>query len=158
MQAMENRSTGMLAVACAAFLLGACEGVLTGTTAETRPLEADAGGGYKPVAVTLTAEMSPVALNFRAELGNHPHETGKWNAYQASLSRGGQVVASRDFNVNYTGSVEYPPPNPVQAITMLTWRVAESGEYTLSIRPLKAAEVALQNPHLEVRRNVQLPQ
>ncbi len=158
MQEIVKRSTGMLAAACAAFLLGACEGVLTGTTAETRPLEADAGGGYRPVTVTLTAEMSPIALNFQAELGNHPHETGKWNAYQASLSRGGQVVASRNFNVTYTGSVDLPPAHPEQTITMLTWRIAESGEYEVSIRPVKAAEVALRNPRLEVRRNVQLPQ
>ena len=146
--------TAALAAAC---LLAACEGVLTGRTEETRPLEAD-GDGFKPVTLKLTTEMSPVALNFQAELGNRPHETGKWNAYRASLSRGGQVVASRNFNVNYTGTVEQPPAHPAQTITMLTWRVAESGEYTLSIAPLKAADVALANPRVEVRRNVQLPQ
>ena len=158
MQGMGNRLTGLLAATCAALLLGACEGVLTGTAAETRPLEADAGGGYQPVTLTLTTEMSPVALNFRAELGNHPHEMNKWNAYQASLSRGGRVVASRDFNVNYTGTVDMPPAHPELAISMLTWRVAESGEYALAIRPLKPPEVDLRNPRLEVRRNVQLPQ
>ncbi len=158
MQGMEKRSTGILAAACAAFLLGACEGVLTGTTAETRPLEAEAGGGYQPVTLQLTVEMSPVALNFRAEQGNHPHEMNKWNAYQASLSRGGRAVASRDFNANYTGSVDMPPAHPELVITMLTHRVAESGEYTLVIRPLKPPEVDLRNPRLEVRRNVQLPQ
>jgi hypothetical protein len=41
---------------------------------------------------------------------------------------------------------------------MLTHRVAESGEYEVSIQPARAVEVALQNPRLEVRRNVQLPQ
>lgn len=158
MQATGNRLMGMLAAACAAFLLTACEGIFTGTEAETRPLEADAGGGYQPVTLQLTVEMSPVALNFRAEQGNHPHEMNRWNAYQASLSRGGQVVASRDFNVNYTGTVDMSPAHPELVVTMLTHRVAESGEYTLVIRPLKPAEVTLQNPRLEVRRNVQLPQ
>lgn len=157
MHGMGNRSTGMLAVACAALLLTACEGIFTGTEAETLPL-APEGGGYRPVTLQLTVEMSPVALNFRAEQGNHPHEMSKWNAYQASLSRGGQVVASRDFNVNYTGTVDMPPAHPELVITMLTHRVAESGEYTLAIRSLKPTEVDLRNPRLEVRRNVQLPQ
>ncbi len=110
------------------------------------------------VVVTLAVNEIGLALNFRAELGNHPHEMNKWNAYQASLSRGGRVVASRDFNVNYTGTVDMPPAHPELAITMLTWRVAESGEYALAIRPLKPPEVDLRNPRLEVRRNVQLPQ
>ncbi len=149
---------GSLAVACAAILLAACEGIFTGTAAENIPLEPETGGGYKPVVVKLTTEMSPVAFNFHAELGNHPHETGKWNSYQFTLSRGGQVVASRHFNVTYTGTYDLPPAHPAQAITMLTHRVAESGEYALSIRPVKAIDVALQNPRLEVRRNVQVPQ
>ena len=102
--------------------------------------------------------MSPVALNFHAELGNNPHETGKWNSYRLTLSRGGQAVASRNFNVTYTGTYDLPPAHPAQAITMLTHRVAESGEYEVSIQPARAVEVALQNPRLEVRRNVQLPQ
>lgn len=148
----------ILAAGCAALLLGACEGIFTGTSAETIPLEPDAGGGFKPVAIKLTTEMSPVSLNFRAELGNNPHEMGKWNAYRASLSRGGQTVASRNFNVNYTGTVDLPPANPDQVMTMLVHPVGESGEYRLSIEPLRAAEVALQNPRVEVRRNVQLPQ
>lgn len=158
MQECEKRWTGLLAVACAAILLAACEGLFTGTAAESRPLEPEAGGGFKPVVVRLTTEMSPVALNFHAELGNNPHETGKWNSYRLTLSHGGQAVASRTFNVTYTGTYDLPPAHPAQAITMLTHRVAESGEYEVSIQPAKAAEVALQNPRLEVRRNVQLPQ
>ena len=149
---------GTLAVVCAALLLGACEGLFTGTAAESLPLEADAGGGFKPVVVKLTTEMSPVSLNFHAELGNNPHEMGKWNSYQATLSRGGRVVASRNFNINYTGTVDLPPAHPAQAITMLVQRVEESGEYTLAIEPVKAVEVALQNTRVEVRRNVQVSQ
>ena len=158
MQECEKRWTGLLAVACAAILLAACEGLFTGTAAESLPLAPEAGGGFKPVVVRLTTEMSPVALNFHAELGNNPHETGKWNSYRLTLSHGGQVVASRTFNVTYTGTYDLPPAHPAQAITMLTHRVAESGEYAVSIQPARAVEVALQNPRLEVRRNVQLPQ
>ena len=155
MRRIAMHSAITLAAAC---LLAACEGVLTGTTALSLPLEANAGGGFKPVKLQLTAGMSPVALNFHADLGNHPHETGKWNAYHASLSLGGREVAGRDFNVNYTGTVELAPAHPHVDITMLTWRVAEGGEFTLSITPLKADGVALADPRVEVRRNVQLPQ
>ena len=158
MQGCGKRWTGLLAVACAAILLAACEGIFTGTAAESLPLAPEAGGGFKPVVVRLTTEMSPVALNFHAELGNNPHETGKWNSYRLTLSRSGQVVASRNFNVTYTGTYDLPPAHPAQVITMLTHRVAESGEYKVSIQPARAVEVALQNPRLEVRRNVQLPQ
>jgi hypothetical protein len=154
MRRIAMRGAGMLAAAC---LLVACEGIFTGTEAVTLPLEPDAAGGFKPVAIALTPDMSPVSLNFRAELGNHPHEMGKWNAYRATLSRGGKVVASRSFNVNYTGTVELPPDNPDQVMTMLVTPVGESGEYRLAIEPLKAVEVALRNPRVEVRRNVQVP-
>ena len=158
MQECEKRWTGLLAVACAAILLAACEGIFTGTAAESLPLAPEAGGGFKLFVVRLTTEKSPVALNFHAELGNNPHETGKWNSYRLTLSHGGQAVASRTFNVTYTGTYDLPPAHPAQAITMLTHRVAESGEYEVSIQPARAVEVALQNPRLEVRRNVQLPQ
>jgi hypothetical protein len=125
----------------------------------TIPLEPAAGGGFKPAAVKLTAEMSPVSLNFRAEQGNFPSETGKWNAYRATLSRAGQVVAAREFSVNYTGVVELQPPtHPEQVVTMMIYRVEASGEYEVSIKPVKAVEVTLQNPRLEVRRNVQVAQ
>jgi len=146
--------TGALAAAC---LLAACEGLFTGTAAESLPLEPNAGGGFKPVKIKLAPDMSPVAINFHADLGNHPHETGKWNAYHASLARGGREVAGRDFNVNYTGTAELAPAHPHVDIAMIAWRVAEGGEYTLSITPLRAEGVVLSNPRVEVRRNVKLP-
>lgn len=151
--------TLLAAAACAALLLAACEGIFTGKEVETVPLEPAAGGGFKPVAVKLTTEMSPVSLNFRAEQGNFPSETGKWNAYRATLSRAGQVVATREFNVSYTGVVELQPPaHPEHVITMMIHRVEARGEYEVSIKPAKAVEVTLQNPRLEVRRNVQAAQ
>ena len=157
MQAIRKRWPAALAALCAMVLLGACEGIFTGTAAGSILLEVDAGGGFNPVALKLTTDMSPVSLNFHADLGNNPHETGKWNGYQASLSRNGRVVASRPFNVSYTGTIDLPPAHPAQVITMLIQRVEESGEYTLSIKSLKAAEVSLQNTRVEVRRNVQVP-
>ena len=156
MQTIRRRWLSALAAVCAITLLGACEGIFTGTAAGSIPLEPEAGGGFKPVALKLATDMSPVSLNFHAELGNNPHETGKWNGYQASLSRNGRVVASRPFNVSYTGTIDLPPAHPAQVITMLIHRVEESGEYALSIKPLKAVEVSLQNTRLEVRRNVQV--
>jgi hypothetical protein len=157
MQRIARSWTRTLAVACAAFLLGACEGLFTGKAAGSIPLQPAGDGGFKPVVVALTAEMSPVALNFHAELGNHPHETGKWNSYRATLSRSGRVVASQKFNVSYTGTVELAPAHPAQTITMLVHRVEENGEYTLAITPVRAVEVSLQNVRVDVRRNVQVP-
>lgn len=140
-----------------ALPLIACESLFTGETVADVPLEADAGGGYKPVAFALSADMAPVALNFHAELGNRPDESGKWNRYRATLTRGGQTVASAEFSVNYTGTPDLPPANPSHVVTMLVHRAVEGGEHVLSIRPLKADEVTLQNVRLEVRRNVQVP-
>jgi hypothetical protein len=149
---------GTLAMLCTAILLSACEGIFTGTAVQNLPLETDAGGGFKPVVVTLTSEMSPVSLNFHAELGINPHEAGKWNGYQATLSHAGRPVARREFNVNYTGTAESPPAHPSLVVSMLVYRIETSGEYELSITPVKAIDVALLNTRVEVRRNVQVPQ
>jgi hypothetical protein len=146
-----------LTALCLALLLGACESLFTGETVANVPLEADAGGGFKPVTFALSADMAPVALNFHAEQGNQPHESGKWNRYRATLTRAGQPVASAEFNVNYTGTPDLPPANPSHVVTMLIHRAVEGGEHALSIRPLKADEVTLKNVRLEVRRNVQVP-
>ncbi|HMM54737.1 MAG TPA: hypothetical protein PKC23_06950 [Candidatus Desulfobacillus sp.] len=144
-------------IVAASWLLAGCEAIFTGATVETRALEAEAGGGFRPVTFRLEPEMSPVALNFRAELGNHPEEAGKWNAYAATLTRDGATVASGSFNVNYTGTVELPPANPDLVMVMLTTPVENGGEYQLTIRPLGPVEVTLQNPRVELRRNVELP-
>jgi hypothetical protein len=146
-----------LGAACAAaLLLMGCEGVMTGAAVESVALEADAAGGYKPVQLALTADMSPVALNLRAEHGSEPHEMGKWNRYRATLSRGGTAVASGEFNINNTATPEgVTAPYAVQ--TMLITRIGESGEYELTIRPVKPVEVALKGVRVEVRRNVQEP-
>lgn len=152
-----NLAARFLFALCLALLLGACESLFTGETVANVPLEADADGGFKPVTFALSADMAPVALNFHAELGNHPHESGKWNRYRATLSRAGQAVASAEFSINYTGTPDLPPANPSHVVTMLVHRVVEGGEHALSIRPLKASEVTLQNIRLEVRRNVQVP-
>jgi hypothetical protein len=152
-----NLAARSLLALCLALLLGACESLFTGETVANVPLEADADGGFKPVTFDLSADMSPVALNFHAELGNRPDESGKWNRYRATLRRAGQTVASAEFSINYTGTPDLPPANPSHVATMLVLRAAEGGQHELSIRPLKAGEVTLQNVRLEVRRNVQLP-
>lgn len=144
-----------LAVYCAALLLAACEGLHTGDAVYHAPLEPDGNGGFKPHAFSLKTEMFPVALNFHAELGIHPDEAGKWNRYRATVTRAGQTVALNEFNVNYTVTPEMPAVPPTHSLTMLVLRSGEGGEYVLGIEPVKAPEVSLNNPRLEIRRNVQ---
>jgi hypothetical protein len=137
-------------------LLAGCEGVMTGMPVESIAIEADAEGGYKPLPLVLTADMSPIALNLRAEHGSAPHEMGKWNHYRATLSRSGAIVASGEFNINNTATPDgVPAPYAVQ--TMLITRIGESGKYELTIRPVKPVEVVLKGVRVEVRRNVKEP-
>lgn len=152
-----KRRGAWLGAACAAaLLLLGCEGVMTGAAVESVAVEAEADGGFKPLRLTLTAEMSPVALNLRAEHGSEPHEMGRWNRYRATLSRAGTAVASGEFNINNTATPDgVTAPYAVQ--TMLITRIGESGEYELTIRPVKPVEVALKGVRVEVRRNVQEP-
>jgi hypothetical protein len=147
---------GLIRAIAAALLLVGCDGATTGVLVESVAVEAQADGGYGPLRLQLAPDMSPLALNLRAEHDAVAHEIGKWNSYRATLNRAGATVASGDFNINNTAT----PDNlnaPFAVQTMLIVRPAEGGEYELTIRPLRPVAVALRNVRVEVRRNVQEP-
>ena len=145
----------LAAAGITASLLG-CEGTVTGTKALTVPLQAEASGGFAPLKITLTPDMSPVALNFRAEQTLAPSEAGKWNRYSAVLSQNGNVRAQGEFNFNYTGSGDTSQGSTEQTQTMMMFTHAESGEFDLAIKPIKAIEVTVKNARLEARKNIQV--
>jgi len=136
--------------------LVACEGTVTGTKALTVPLQAEASGGFAPIKITLTPDMSPVALNFRAEQTLAPSEAGKWNRYAAVISQNGSVRAQGEFNFNYTGSGDTSQGSTEQTQTMMMFTLAESGEFDLAIKPVKPVDVTLKNARLEARKNIQV--
>jgi hypothetical protein len=138
-----------------ASLLG-CEGTVTGTKALTVPLQAEASGAFAPIKITLTPDMSPVALNFRAEQTLAPSEAGKWNRYSAILSQNGNVRAQGEFNFNYTGSGDTSQGSTEQTQTMMMFTLAESGEFDLTIKPIKPVDVTVKNARLEARKNIQV--
>jgi hypothetical protein len=149
-----------LFLAATAALIGAsllgCEGTMTGTKALTVPLQAEATGGFAPIKITLTPDMSPVALNFRAEQTLAPSEAGKWNRYSAVLSQNGNVRAQGEFNFNYTGSGDTSQGSTEQTQTMMMFTLAESGEFDLAIKPIKPIEVTVKNARVEARKNIQV--
>jgi hypothetical protein len=138
-----------------ASLLG-CEGTVTGTKALTVPLQAETSGAFAPIKITLTPDMSPVALNFRAEQTLAPSEAGKWNRYSAVLSQNGNVRAQGEFNFNYTGSGDTSQGSTEQTQTMMMFTLAESGEFDLTIKPIKPVDVTVKNARLEARKNIQV--
>lgn len=146
---------GGAAISALALLAG-CEGTATGTKAESIPLVADSNGGFQAAKVKLTPDMSPVALNFRAEHGINAAEFGKWNRYEASLSQGGKVLRTGEFNFNYTGTADSQPGSASQVQTMMMFTFNETGEFDLTIKPIKPVEVAVSNAKLEVRKNIQV--
>ncbi len=139
-----------------AFVLAGCEGVTTGERDFLIPVEASEDGSIGPVLIQLSPDMSPVAINFKAQHGDDPNEIGKWNAYQASLSRNGSVVASGMFNINHTGTIDSPMGATYVTQTMLRVISPETGEYELRITPAKPVEVTLTHTEIEVRRNIQM--
>jgi hypothetical protein len=154
--AVHARVIFLVAVAgLTASLLG-CEGTVTGIKALTVPLQAEANGGFAPIKITLTPDMSPVALNFRAEQTLAPSEAGKWNRYSAVLSQNGNVRAQGEFNFNYTGSGDTSQGATEQTQTMMMFTLAESGEFDLAITPIKAIEVTVKSARLEARKNIQV--
>jgi hypothetical protein len=148
------RNLFFLPLLAALFVMAGCDGIVTGEPAHTLPLSENSEGGYGPIPFSLTPDMSPVALNFRAEHGDDPSEIGKWNAYRATLSKDGREIASGAFNINHTGSPDSPGGAPFIVRTMMTVSPTESGDYALSITPTKPVEVRLSGTQLEVRRNV----
>lgn len=156
---MRNRCYMVLAGLLA--LIAGCEGVITGTEVVRVPLQAGADGSYAPVKFSLGPEMNPVAINLRADYSQNPQEFGKWNSYRATLTLDGKLFASRNFNLNHPVSSSNPDASaspPSSAIQTL-WIVdlQSQGDYELSITPLKPAVVTLNNPQIDVRRNVQRP-
>lgn len=143
-------------LALAALGLAGCEGTTTGQQDFQIPVAANADGGFGPVLIQLSPDMSPVAINLKAQHGDDPSEAGKWNSYQASLSRSGSVVASGVFNINHTGSPDAPMGATYVTQTMLKLMSPEAGEYELRITPIKPVEVALTHTEIEVRKNIQI--
>lgn len=159
------------AIAVAALLglvagtLAGCEGVTTGTEVARVALQpaVNAGegerGAYAPAKFTLSPDMNPVAFNFRAEFSQDATEFGRWNAYRAVLTQNGASIATRNFNVNHPQSsaqAEAPPPTGT-VHTLFYVDVPASGEFELSITPIKPVEITLNSPIVDARRNVQRP-
>lgn len=143
------------ALAAAALVMAGCEKIVTGEAVQTIAVSENETGGYGPVTLALTPEMSPAAINFHARHGDDPAEFDKWNSYRATLSKGGQVVAAGQFNLNHTGSIDSPQGSRYLLQNMLTLNPAEAGDYELVIIPTKPAEMKLYDTQVEVRRNVQ---
>ncbi len=146
---------GASLLAGGAMLLG-CEGTVTGTKAESIVLLSDGSGGYAPVKINLKPEMSPVALNFRGEHDIDASSSGKWNRYRATLAKGGVVLSTGEFNFNYTGGGDGQPGAPYQVQTMMMFTFNETGEFELTIKPIKSVEVTVRNARAEVRQNIQV--
>lgn len=154
---------GMIAgMALLAAVLVGCEGVTTGTEVVRLPLQAAEDGpkgAYVPVKFNLGPEMNPVAVNFRADFSQSPSEFGQWNTYRVTLTQGGNVVATRNININHPqGNARGDAPPPTSAVhTLFITDISSSGEYVLTIDPLQPAAIVLSNAQVDVRRNVQRP-
>lgn len=142
------------ALAAAALAMAGCDELATGEKVQSLSVSENEAGGYGPVLLTLTPDMSPVAINFRAEHGDDPAEIGKWNSYRAALHKDGQEVASGQFNLNRTGTTDAPQGSPYLLHNMLTVSPSEAGDYELVITPTQPVEVRLTATQIEVRRNV----
>jgi hypothetical protein len=148
------RNIFLVPLVAALFIMTGCDGIVTGEHADTIPLSEQGDGSYGPVTLSLTPDMAPVAINFRAEHGDDPSEVGKWNAYRATLSQNGREVSTSVFNINHTGSPDAPAGSPYLVRTLMTLEPTGSGDYELSITPTKPVEVKLTGTQIEVRRNV----
>ncbi len=140
-----------------AALLAACEGLMTGVEIARVPLLPGADGGYVPVKLALSPEMNPVALNLHADFTQDLSQAGKWNTYRATLTRAGVVVFSREFNVNFPGSVESEPADAPLAHTMMIVDVTMAGEHELAIAPARPTEITLTDAQVVVRGKVERP-
>ncbi|HTE14280.1 MAG TPA: hypothetical protein VK642_04320 [Burkholderiales bacterium] len=141
------------------WLVG-CEGTTSGREVANIELQPAAErGAYAPVKFNLTTDMNPVAVNFRGDFTQEPGEFGKWNSYKASLTLNGSMVATRNFNVNHPQSNaqgDAPPPAGMMHTLFIT-DLQSSGEYELTITPLKSAAITIKNARADVRANVQRP-
>jgi hypothetical protein len=144
-------------------LFAGCEGVSTGSEVVRMPLQTEAKGSFAPVRLPLDTAMNPLSINFRADFTQNPDDFGEYNTYRAQLSKDGNVVATKNFNVNHpqnqkaqgdTGNNAPPPTSTVH--TLFITDIQASGEYELTITALKKA-ITLNSPSVDVRRNVQRP-
>ena len=138
-----------------AAVVGGCDGVATGDKVYSEPVAETADGGYGPITLALTTQMSPVAINLRTEHGISGVDAGKWNSYLATLKFNGREVAASKFNINYPGEVDGQPGAPYTLKNMLTARIAEAGDYVLTVVPVKPNAIKLINVRVEMRRNVE---
>jgi hypothetical protein len=138
-----------------AVMSAGCDGIATGEKVRSETVSETANGGYGPVRLSLTPQMSPVALNLRAEHGINAADAGKWNTYLATLTFNGREVASSKFNINYSGTVDGQPGAPFILQNMLTAKIVDAGDYELTVRPVRPNSFRLSNVSVEVRRNVQ---
>jgi hypothetical protein len=67
-----NRSFLIPALLAAVLAMTACEEIFTGEAVQSMNVSENGEGGYGPVRLALTPEMSPVAINFRARHGDDP--------------------------------------------------------------------------------------
>ncbi len=138
----------------AAIFVG-CDGVATGEKVYSEAISESANGGYGPVKLSLTPQMSPVAVNLRAEQAINAADAGKWNTYLATLSFNGHEVAASKFNINYSGTADGQVGTPYALQNMLTAKIVEAGVYELTVVPVKPNQIKLTNVRIEMRRNVQ---
>lgn len=138
-----------------AAIFSGCDGVATGEKALSVEVAEAVNGGYGPIKLALTPQMSPVALNLRAEHGISAASAGKWNSYLATLTFNGREVAASKFKINYSGDADGQAGAPYALQNMLTAKVAEAGDYELTVVPIKPNDVKLTNVRVEMRRNVE---
>lgn len=151
----------MLRVLAAAALLvffAGCDGLIGGEEAARIPLQPAADGGFAPVRILLKPEMSPVAFTLHADFAwGKRDEGGRWNSYRATLSTGGKVIHTRDFQVNSPENSNpmesSPPPTSLLQPVMRVDLPAEA-EYEMNIIALQPATVTLNAPQLVVRIKV----
>lgn len=151
---MTKHPFALVAACVAALLVAACEGLFTGARESIHPLAQQEDGSFAPVRITLDPEMNPIAFNLKGATVDSPLESGRWNAYRATLLLEGAAVATGQFNVNNTGTDQMPQGGTF-ATTMLIASVPRAGEYELKIELAKPKEVTVESPQLEVRRNVE---
>ena len=128
--------------------------MFSGTQVVRFPLEARPQGGYAPVRLALGPEMNPIALNFAAEYTVNPAESGKWNSYSAVLTRNGQIVGATSFTINNPTTPDAPVGAPGVAHSLMVIEVSTVGDYELSIGATAPAQITLNKPNLELRRNI----
>jgi hypothetical protein len=146
----------LAAAALVLFFVG-CDGLIGGEEAARISLQT-ADDGYAPVRILLKPEMNPVAFTLHADFawGNRA-EAGTWNSYRATLSAGGKVIHTRDFQVNSpenSNPIESSPPPASLLQPVMRVDLPAEAEYEMKIMSLKPATVTLNAPQLVVRINV----